>query len=145
MEMEILYDSLLKLHKNNTITINPDLKHQLKSEFTKQLDFHSSKYRTKDIRLAAKQLKNHQDITVRKADKSNIFVNSFFICHQNVAVVLVANYPIPGGTLMGGHQSGAALCRRYVYSSGIGALSNLLSILGQQSYRDIILISSECT
>ena len=40
----------------------------------KQRDFHPSKYLTKDIRLAAKQLKDDPDIIVRKADKSNVFV-----------------------------------------------------------------------
>ena len=50
------------------------MKHHLKAESIKQRDFHPSKYLTKDIRLAAKQLKDHTDIIVRKADKSNVFV-----------------------------------------------------------------------
>ena len=74
LELEILYDSLLKLQSNNIIDINPNLKHQLKSEATKSRDYHKSNLLTREQRTAANELKNHPDIIVRKADKSNIFI-----------------------------------------------------------------------
>ena len=39
LEVEILYDSLLKRHQNNTIIINPDLKHHLKAEYHHSVTF----------------------------------------------------------------------------------------------------------
>ena len=46
----------------------------IRAEATKQRDFSESSILTKDLINAAKTIKNHHDIIVRRADKSNIFV-----------------------------------------------------------------------
>ena len=72
--MEVLFDSIKKLENNNILTVNPNLKHLLKSESLKQRDYNNSHILSKELRAAARELKNHPDITVRKADKANAFV-----------------------------------------------------------------------
>ena len=74
VELEILYESLLRLQASNTIFIKPELKHQLKSESTKRRNYDKSKLISKEIMAAAQELKNHDSLIVQKADKSNIFV-----------------------------------------------------------------------
>ena len=49
-------------------------KDQLRAKAIKQRDFLKNSILTKDLINAAKTLKNHNDIIVRRADKSNIFV-----------------------------------------------------------------------
>lgn len=57
------------------ITVNPDLRNLLRAESTKRRDFDShSTLLTPELRQAAKELKNHPDIIIRKADKSNVLV-----------------------------------------------------------------------
>ena len=73
-ELEILYDSLTKLASKQLITIHPNLKPQLKAEATKNRDFKHSSILTKELRTAAKELKSHPNIIVRRADKANSFV-----------------------------------------------------------------------
>ena len=73
-ELENLYDKLTTIHSQGTITIHPNLKDQLRAEATKQRDFSTSQILSRDLRSAAKSLKNHPDVIIRMADKSNIFV-----------------------------------------------------------------------
>ena len=73
-ELENLYDKLTTMHNKGTITIHPNLKDQLRAKATKQRDFSTSQLLSRDLRSAAKSLKNHPDIIIRRADKSNIFV-----------------------------------------------------------------------
>ena len=74
VECELLYEQILKLAENNVVSIHPNLKPQLQSEATKWRDKNISKIITPELKEAGKQLKNHPDILVRKADKANIFV-----------------------------------------------------------------------
>ena len=74
VELETLYDTLLNMHKQGTIHMNPNLKDLLPAEATTQHDFLKSSLLSKDLLQAPKSLKNHSDILVRHADKSNIFV-----------------------------------------------------------------------
>ena len=74
VELETLYDSLMTLCKNEKIMINPNIKDQLIAEGTRQRSMQKNTIITVALKNAAKRLKNNPDITIRKADKSNIFV-----------------------------------------------------------------------
>ena len=74
IEMEMLYSSLLKLEENSKIRINSNLKEQLRAESTRQRSKDGSKLLSKEIMDVMKELKERNDIIIRKADKSNIFV-----------------------------------------------------------------------
>jgi hypothetical protein len=74
MELELLYESLLKLKNENKIEINPNLKDQLRAEATKQRGTSASSILTPALREAAKNLRDNDQIVIRKADKSNLFV-----------------------------------------------------------------------
>ena len=73
-EIEILYESLLRLQENNKVTVHENLQPQLLAESTKRRDFDKSNILTPDLRKAATELKNHEQIIVLKADKSNAYV-----------------------------------------------------------------------
>ena len=74
IELEMLYESLIDLERNNKIVINPDLKDQLRGESTRRRSYSESKLMTPELKEAAKQLRENPDIVIKKADKSNIFV-----------------------------------------------------------------------
>lgn len=74
IELEILYESLISLQNRDKVTINPDLKEQLRNEATIRRSNNSSRLLTPRLRTAAKQLRDNKDIVIRRADKSNIFV-----------------------------------------------------------------------
>ena len=74
LEIEQLYESILKLKDNDIITIKEDLKPQLLAESTKIRYTGNSLVINKALRKAAQNLKNHPDIIVRKADKSSAYV-----------------------------------------------------------------------
>ena len=56
------------------MTIHENLKLQLLSESTKCRHLKPSQILSKEMFKAAKDLKNHPDIIVRRADKSSLFV-----------------------------------------------------------------------
>ena len=73
-EMEILYNSLLDLEKQNKISINPRMAQQLACESTKHRNPYYKSSINPDLRNAARGLKDNPDIVVRKADKSSTYV-----------------------------------------------------------------------
>ena len=74
VELEILYDDLLKLEKNKVVEINPNLKEQLRGESTKNRGKTQSLILTPKLRAAAQSLREDETIVIRKADKSNMYV-----------------------------------------------------------------------
>ena len=74
VELEALYDSLIKLQDKCKVTIDNDLKDQLKAEGTKRRDYRNSDLLTFEQRQAAKELKETAGLTIRRADKSSIYV-----------------------------------------------------------------------
>ena len=74
-ELEVLYKSILKLENDNKIIINPNLKEQLCAEGTKRRTCKRTRLLTPELQQAAKELRENEEIIIRKADKSNIFVN----------------------------------------------------------------------
>ena len=73
-ELEILYQSLLKLEDQAKVTINPNLADQLKNEGTKNRYKKQNSILTPPLRRAATSLKNNDKIVLRKADKSSVYV-----------------------------------------------------------------------
>lgn len=73
-ELEILYDSLLKLEEKGKLSINPDLQEQLQAESTKCRSNKGGQLLSKELREAAKELKNTPGLVIRRADKSSIYV-----------------------------------------------------------------------
>lgn len=73
-ELELLYQDILQLEKDNKVTIKGDLKGELVGEGNKLRGNSNSKLLTKELKEAAKQLKENDRIIIRRADKSPIFV-----------------------------------------------------------------------
>ncbi|XP_076042098.1 uncharacterized protein LOC143025998 [Oratosquilla oratoria] len=75
VELALLYEDLCKLEKEGKIHINPDLQVQLQSESSKSRHHRNSSHLLPPhLRDAAKQLRENENIIVRKADKSSCFV-----------------------------------------------------------------------
>ena len=73
MELETLYSNLTTTNNNNLIHFHTNLK-DLWAEVVKQRDYTHSAIIPKHLKIATSALKNHPDISVRRADKSNMFV-----------------------------------------------------------------------
>ena len=73
-EIELLYKNLLDLERKEKVIINPSLQDQLKSESTKHRNINKESIITYKMREAANELKNHNNITIKKADKSQTYV-----------------------------------------------------------------------
>ena len=74
IELEILYDKLLSLQRENKIIINPNLKDELRGESTRRRCFENSSILSDEMKQAAKELRSNPNIVIKKADKSNVFV-----------------------------------------------------------------------
>ena len=74
-ELEILYQSTLKLETEGKINIEDGFKECLINEGTKKRCYHNkSQLLSKEQLESIKNLRNNKDIIIRKADKSNIYV-----------------------------------------------------------------------
>ena len=73
-ELELLYQNILRLEAEDKLCVHPDLKGQLAGEGSKLRGSDQSKLITKDLREAAKQLKDDPRIIVRRADKTSCLV-----------------------------------------------------------------------
>ncbi|XP_043202155.1 uncharacterized protein LOC122370546 isoform X1 [Amphibalanus amphitrite] len=73
-ELEVLYQDILQLEKNEKVVIKGDLKGELIGEGNKLRGNSNSKLLTKELKEAAKQLRDNDKIIIRRADKSPIFV-----------------------------------------------------------------------
>ena len=74
MELELLYQDICRLKAANKITVNPDIQLQLQAESTRNRSHLKKPSLPARLRRAAKELKNNEDIIVRRADKAQIFV-----------------------------------------------------------------------
>ena len=74
VELEILYESILKLYDAGKVAMDPNLRSQLLAESTKCRDQTSSQFMNRELFKAASELKYYPIIMVRRADKSNSFV-----------------------------------------------------------------------
>ena len=73
-ELEILYQDICKLKTQNKILVNPDLQDQLKAESTKSRSGRSGPSLEPRLQRAAKELRNNDNLVIRRADKSQVFV-----------------------------------------------------------------------
>ena len=74
VELELLYESLLNMEKNEVVNLSDDLRDQLRSVRSTYIRHSESKLFTHDLKSAAKSLRENPDIFVRRADKSSVFV-----------------------------------------------------------------------
>ena len=74
VELEMLYQNLLNLESQNKIVIKQELADQLRAESTKHRNIAYPKLLTPSLRIAAQNLKNNDEIVIRKADKSTTYV-----------------------------------------------------------------------
>ena len=74
IELEILYRNLLDLNSEGKILVSPDLSNLLSAEGTKHRNTKTKTIITPELRTAATNLKNNEDISIRKADKSATYV-----------------------------------------------------------------------
>ena len=73
-EIEMLFQSISKLQTEGKITVDPNLRDLLKAEGLKNRSTKCNSILTKELKLAAKELKNNPEITIKKADKTNMYV-----------------------------------------------------------------------
>ena len=74
VEIEVLYQNLLKLESKQEITIDPKLADQLRCESTKHRYEKRKTLLTPELKAAAKTLRENSQIMIRKADKSSMYV-----------------------------------------------------------------------
>ena len=73
-ELEVLYNNLIDLEKENKIAINPRIVDLLAAESSKHRNTHFVSKVTPQLREAAKSLRNNPNLIIRKADKSSVYV-----------------------------------------------------------------------
>ena len=74
IEMEALYSSLLQLEDEHKIELNQNLKEELRAESTRRRSRQHSRLLSDENKLTMKNLKENENIIIRKADKSNMYV-----------------------------------------------------------------------
>ena len=74
VNIEILYQNLLDLKSKKQIDIKPELADRLRSEGTKHRNPIHNSILSNSLKAAAKTLRNNNDIVIRRADKSAIYV-----------------------------------------------------------------------
>ena len=73
-ELELLYQNLTALENKKVISIKPEIVEQLRSESTKHRNTKHNGILSKPLLEAASNLKNNENIVIRKADKSSTYV-----------------------------------------------------------------------
>ena len=74
-ELEMLYQSIIQLESDEKVKVQADLRDLLRVEGIKNRSTRNKiPILTKPLKQAAKELKSHPDVIVRRADKSNMFV-----------------------------------------------------------------------
>ena len=74
VELEVLYQNLVDLENKRKISIHNNLADQLRCESTKHRNYRNKSVFTPALREAAHRLRNYDDIIIRRADKSAIYV-----------------------------------------------------------------------
>ena len=73
-EIALLFEDLCKLHEKGQLLLNPELQPQLQAEASRRRIRPQHSVLTPDLRKAAQELRDNDDIVIRRADKSSIFV-----------------------------------------------------------------------
>ena len=74
LEVEVLLDNVFKLENEGKVEVGDSLQHELIAEASKDRGPYRSRIFNKDLREAAKKLRENQGITVRRADKTAAYV-----------------------------------------------------------------------
>ena len=74
VNISLLYDDICSLQNQGKVTVNPGLQSQLQAECTKKRHQNVNGLLSSQMRDAAKQLRNCQEIVIRKADKAATYV-----------------------------------------------------------------------
>ena len=74
VQMELLYQNLEKLEKDQKIELNPRLKELMSAEASKHRNVRHQSLITPELKAAALKLKNNETLVIRKADKTSIYV-----------------------------------------------------------------------
>ena len=73
-EMELLYRDILKLQSEKKVEVNPNLRDRLAGESSRVRDRCKSKIISRALFRAAKELREDDRVTIRRADKSSVYV-----------------------------------------------------------------------
>lgn len=74
IELEILLDEIQQLERSNKVTASPDIQAEIIREANTTRGHTRSSLLTPTLRAAAKELRNNDNIVIRRADKSSVFV-----------------------------------------------------------------------
>ena len=94
-ELELLYEQICGYHKDGKLQVNPDIQEQLLAEGTRTRGTTKSSIITPRLREAATRLRENQNIVIRRADKSSIFVildHSDYLSKVNIILSDVSKF-----------------------------------------------------
>ncbi|KAK4322783.1 hypothetical protein Pmani_006451 [Petrolisthes manimaculis] len=74
IQIECLIDQLLNLRKEKEVAISPTICEELVGEAGRVRGTFQSHLLTRELKQAAKELRQHEDIIIRKGDKSSVYV-----------------------------------------------------------------------
>ena len=74
IEIECLIDNLLSLQNENKITLSPTIREDLIGESGRNRGSYRSQILTSEMKQAAKELREKEDIIIRRGDKSAVYV-----------------------------------------------------------------------
>ena len=74
VQIELLYQNLLKMESCKKLTINPRLRELLSAETTKHRNKHHKSVISQELKEAAKKLKMNENLVIRRGDKTSIYV-----------------------------------------------------------------------
>ena len=74
IEIECLIDQLLSLKNDNKITLSPSIREELVGEAGRERFDYRSQILTQDLKAAAKELREREDIIIWKGDKAAVYV-----------------------------------------------------------------------
>ncbi|KAK4322769.1 hypothetical protein Pmani_006437 [Petrolisthes manimaculis] len=74
IQIECLIDQLLNLRKEKKVAISPTICEELVGEAGPVRGTFQSHLLTRELKQAAKELRQHEDIIIRKGDKSSVYV-----------------------------------------------------------------------
>ena len=73
-ELETLYQDICKLKSDDKILVNPDIQPQLQAEATRNRGHQKKSSLPAHLWKASRELRENEDIVIRRADKSHLFV-----------------------------------------------------------------------
>ena len=72
--MECLIDQLLNLQKENKVTLSPTIREELVGEAGRNRGKYGTQIVVKKLKQAAQELRQNENIIIRRGDKSSVYV-----------------------------------------------------------------------